>query len=115
MKKLEVLVNPIEVPQLGVTEAPLPPDDTPEDSPIADEPNETAETVETKSPASGTPAGESTHHGGAAVAQLLNGITMKRLDDGRMVLEAEPQAATTFAAMLEGVAALLRQLPPPAR
>jgi hypothetical protein len=45
------------------------------------------------------------------VASFLEGITVQRLDDGRMVLEAKPEAAATFAAMLEGMAALLRQLP----
>jgi hypothetical protein len=44
---------------------------------------------------------------------FLEGIRVERLEDGRMVLEAKPEAAATFAAMLEGVAALLRQLPPP--
>ncbi len=39
---------------------------------------------------------------------FLEGIRVERLEDGRMVLEAKPEAAAAFAAMLEGVAALLR-------
>lgn len=46
---------------------------------------------------------------------FLAGIRVQRLDDGRMLLEAQPEAAATFAAMLEGVAALLKQAAPPPR
>lgn len=49
-------------------------------------------------------------------AELLSGIRVQRLADGRLVLEAEPRAAETFAARLEGVAALLKQaVEPPGR
>jgi len=44
---------------------------------------------------------------------FLAGIRVQRLEDGRMLLEAQPEAAATFAAMLEGVAALLKQAAPP--
>ena len=40
----------------------------------------------------------------------MAGIRVQRLEDGRLVLEAQPEAAATFAAVLEGVAALLKQL-----
>jgi SNF2 family DNA or RNA helicase len=46
------------------------------------------------------------------VSDLIAGIRVQRLEDGRLVLEAKPEAAATFAAMLEGVAAMLKQAAP---
>jgi hypothetical protein len=48
---------------------------------------------------------------------MMPGIDVRRTADGRLVLEAQPEAAATFAAMLESVAALMRQMsaPPPAK
>ncbi|MBX7114096.1 MAG: DEAD/DEAH box helicase [Myxococcaceae bacterium] len=40
------------------------------------------------------------------------GIQVQRLADGRVILEAQPHAAEAFAAMLEGVAALMKQMAP---
>lgn len=44
---------------------------------------------------------------------FMAGIQVQRMDDGRLVLEAKPEAAAAFASMLEGVAAMLKQLAPP--
>jgi hypothetical protein len=46
----------------------------------------------------------------SAASELVAGIRVERLPDGRLLLEANPEVAQTFAAMLEGVAGLLRKL-----
>ncbi|MFM2151754.1 MAG: hypothetical protein RL199_189 [Pseudomonadota bacterium] len=53
----------------------------------------------------------------STAAPMMPGIDVRRTADGRLVLEAQPEAAATFAAMLESVAALMRQMsaPPPAK
>jgi SNF2 family DNA or RNA helicase len=45
----------------------------------------------------------------ATASPLMLGVRVERLPDGRMVLEAQPEAAATLAAMFEGMAALLKQ------
>lgn len=45
----------------------------------------------------------------AAASQLMSGVRVERLADGRMVIEAQPEAAAALAAMFEGMAALLKQ------
>ncbi len=40
---------------------------------------------------------------------VIAGVKMTRLADGRVVLEAEPEAAAALAAMFEGMAAMLKQ------
>ena len=49
----------------------------------------------------------------ATPMDFMSGIQVQRMEDGRMVLEAKPEAAAAFASMLEGVAAMLKQLAPP--
>lgn len=46
---------------------------------------------------------------------FMAGIRVQRMEDGRLILEAKPEAAAGFAAMLEGLAALLRQVAPAAQ
>ena len=48
----------------------------------------------------------------APASDFMAGIRVQRMGDGRLVLEAKPEAAAAFAAMLEGVAALLKQVTP---
>lgn len=48
----------------------------------------------------------------APATEWMTGIKVQRMEDGRMVLEAKPEAAAAFAAMLEGVASLLKQVAP---
>jgi hypothetical protein len=42
-------------------------------------------------------------------ADLFAGVSVQRLPDGRLVLEAQPEAAATLASLFEGMAALLKQ------
>ena len=46
----------------------------------------------------------------APTTGIVPGIEVRRTEDGRLILEAQPEAAATFAAMLESVAALMRQV-----
>ncbi|MGQ0505991.1 MAG: DEAD/DEAH box helicase [Myxococcaceae bacterium] len=43
------------------------------------------------------------------VTQLMANVRMERLEDGRMRIDAPPEAAASMAAMFEGLAALFRQ------
>lgn len=45
----------------------------------------------------------------AAPSQLMAGVTMQRLADGRLVLEAKPEVAAVLASVFEGLAAMFKQ------
>lgn len=45
----------------------------------------------------------------AASSQLMAGVTMQRLSDGRLVLEAKPEVAAVLASVFEGIAAMFKQ------
>jgi hypothetical protein len=45
----------------------------------------------------------------AAQSQFMAGVTMQRLPDGRLVLEARPEVAAVLASVCEGIAAMLKQ------
>jgi hypothetical protein len=57
-----------------------------------------------------TPALESLPGANPQVKDFMQGIRVERLPDGRTILEAQPEAAANMAAMLEGMAGLLKQL-----
>ncbi len=62
-----------------------------------DEPEPESEVSDTVAPVS------------AAPNQFLAGVTMQRLTDGRLVLEAKPEVAAALASVFEGIAAMLKQ------
>ena len=99
LERVKVLTTPVELPALPAART---------DAEAETEAEDVQDAAPTPPPA---PVAEPVMP--APARALLAGITVQRLEDGRMVLEAQPEAAATFAAMLEGVAALLKQLPPP--
>lgn len=107
LKRLAVLTDQVVLPAL--------PDADADAGPAAED----AE-LEPKEPESGAahalapaPAPQGAPQAPAAAAELLQGITVQRLADGRLVLEAKPESAEVLASMFEGMASLLRQLPAP--
>jgi hypothetical protein len=103
LSSLQRLVEPVIVPKTPAAEAAadnaddaaLDPPEAPE-VPAESPPARSTETASPPAPFAAAPA-------------LMAGIQIKRLDDGRMIFEAQPEAATRLAALFEGFAALLRQ------
>ena len=113
---LQKLVDAPVVPDLPATSddddeaEPEPEGDVQDAAPqAAPDPQASASPSASASVPATAPASASAPEAAAPVAaDLLAGITVKKQPDGRMVVEAAPEAAKTLAAMLEGLAGMLR-------
>ena len=80
-------------PALGAASAPL----VEAAEPQPDEPEPETDVSDTVAPVT------------AAQSQVMTGVTMQRLPDGRLVLEAKPEVAAALASVFEGLAAMFKQ------
>lgn len=97
LSTVQRLVDPVVIPEFSET---------------TEDPELPADTGDVTDLSPGTPDAASKPPSPAPVAEFgpwMKGVRMERLADGRMRLEAPPEAAATLAAVFEGMAGLFRQ------